>query len=35
MQDVYKNIADYNPSRKRNDMIADLIINKKLNQKVT
>ena len=37
MQDIYKNIEDYNPSRKCNvlivfdDMIVDMIINKKLN----
>ena len=38
MQDVYKNIKEYNPHRKRevliafNDMIADMISNKKFNQ---
>ena len=32
MQDVYKYIEDYNLSRKCNDMISNLIINKKLNQ---
>ena len=38
VQDVYKNIEDYNPGKKRkilivfDDMIADLINNKKLNQ---
>ena len=37
MQDVYKNIEDYNPIKKRkvlivfDDMIADMINNKKLN----
>ena len=37
MQDVYKNIEDYNPDKKRKvlnifvDMIADMIHNKKLN----
>ena len=41
MQDVYKNIEDYNPNKKRNtlivfdDMIADMINNKKLNPVVT
>ena len=41
MQDVHKNIEDYNPSRKCNaliifdDMIADKISNKKLNPIVT
>ena len=41
MQDVYKNIEDYNPDKKRkvlivfNDMIADMINNKKLNSIVT
>ena len=41
MQDVYKNIEDYNPGKKRkvlivfDDMIADMINNKKLNPKVT
>ena len=41
MQDVYKNIEDYNPIKKRNvliifdDMIADMINNKKLNSVVT
>ena len=41
MQDVYKNIEDYNPIKKRkvlimfNDMIADIINNKKLNPIVT
>ena len=37
MQDVYKNIEEYNPGKKRkvlivfDDMIADMINNKKLN----
>ena len=41
MQDVYKNIEDYNPNKKRkvliafDDMIADMINNKKLNSIVT
>ena len=41
MQDVYKNIEDYNPIKKRkvlivfDDMIADMINNKKLNRVVT
>ena len=41
MQDVYKNIEDYNPGKKRkilivlDDMIADRINNKKLNPVVT
>ena len=41
MQDVYKNIEDYNPIKKRkilivfDDMIADMINNKKLNPTVT
>ena len=41
MQDVYKNIKDYNPGKKRkilivfDDMIADIINNKKLNPIVT
>ena len=41
MQDVYKNIEDYNPDKKRkvlivfNDMIADMINNEKLNSVVT
>ena len=41
MQDVYKNIEDYNPVKKRkvlivfNDMIADMINNNKLNRIVT
>ena len=40
MQDVYKNIEDYNPGKKCkvlivfDDMIADMINNKKLNSKV-
>ena len=41
MQDVYKNIDDYNPRKKRNvlivfdDMIADIVNNNKLNPIVT
>ena len=41
MLDVYKNIEDYNPDKKRkvllvfDDMIADLINNKRLNLVVT
>ena len=41
MQDVYKNIEDYNPIKKRkilivlDDMIADMINNNKLNPIVT
>ena len=41
MQDVYKNIEDYNPNKKRkvliifDDMIADMINNVKLNLVVT
>ena len=41
MQNVYKNIEDYNPNKKRKvliifgDMIADMINNKKLNPTVT
>ena len=41
MQDVYKNIEDYNTGKKRkmlivfDDMIADMINNKKLNPAVT
>ena len=41
MEDVYKNIENYNPGKKRNililfdDMIADMINNKKLNPVVT
>ena len=41
MEDVYKNIEDYNPGKKRiilitvDDMIADMINNKKLNPVVT
>ena len=40
MQDFYKNIEDYNPGKKRkkliafDDMIADMINNKKLNPSV-
>ena len=35
MQDVYKNIEDYNPIKKRKDMIEDMINNNKLNSIVT
>ena len=41
MQDVYKNIEDYNPGKERkilivfDDMIVDMINNKKLNPIVT
>ena len=41
LEDVYKNIENYNPGKKRkmlmvfDDMIADMIKNKKLNQVVT
>ena len=41
MQDVYKNVKDYNPGKKRkmlikfDDMISDMINNKKLNPVVT
>ena len=41
MQDVYKNIVEYNPGKKRkvlivlDDMIADMISNKKFNSVVT
>ena len=41
IKDVYKNIEDYNPGKKRkvliifDDMIADMINNKKLNPLVT
>ena len=41
MQDVYKNIQNYNPGKKRkilivfDDMIADMINNKKLNPVIT
>ena len=41
VQDIYKNIEEYNPGRKCNiwivvdDMIVDIISNKKLNQIVT
>ena len=41
MQNVYKNIEDYNPGKKRkilivfDEMIADMINNKKLNPVVT
>ena len=41
MDDIYENIRDYNPNKKRkilivfDDMIADMLSNKKLNQVVT
>ena len=41
MNDIYKNIEEYNPNKKRkilivfDDMIADMLSNKKLNPKVT
>ena len=41
MQDVYKNVEEYNPGKKRKilivfgDMVADMINNKKLNPVVT
>ena len=41
MYDIYKNIEDYNPNKKRkmlivfDDMIADMLSNKKLNPVVT
>ena len=41
VQNVYKNIEDYNPDKKRkvlivfDDMVADMINNKKLNSIVT
>ena len=41
MNDIYKNIEDYNPNKKRkilivsDDMIADMLSNKKLNPIVT
>ena len=41
MQDIYKNIEDYHPTKKRkilivfDDMIADMINNNKLNPIVT
>ena len=41
MDDIYKNIEEYNPSKKRkilivfDDMIADMLSNKKLNSIVT
>ena len=41
MDDIYKNIEEYNPSKKRkilivfDDMIADMLSNKKLNPIVT
>ena len=41
MDDIYKNIEEYNPNKKRkilivfDDMIADMLSNKKLNPMVT
>ena len=41
MDDIYKNIEEYNPNKKRNilivfdDVIADMLSNKKLNPVVT
>ena len=41
MDDIYKNIEKYNPNKKRkilivfNDMVADMLSNKKLNPVVT
>ena len=41
MDDIYKNIEQYNPNKKRkilivfDDMIADMLNNKKINQVVT
>ena len=41
MKDIYKNIEDYNPNKKRkiliifDDMIADMLNNKEINQIVT
>ena len=35
MQDVHKNIEDYNPIKKNDDLIADMINNNKLNPIVT
>ena len=41
MNDIYKNIEEYNPNKKRkiliafDDMIADMLSNKKLNPIVT
>ena len=41
MDDIYKNIEEYNPNKKRkilivfDDMIADMLSNKKLNPIVT
>ena len=41
MDDIYKNIEDYDPNNKRkiliifDDMVADVLINKKLNPIVT
>ena len=35
MEDVYKNIENCNPGKKLDDMITDIINNKKLNSVVT
>ena len=39
MDDIYRNVEEYNPSKKRkivfHDMIADMLSNKKLNPKAT
>ena len=41
MDNIYKNIVEYNPNKKRkililfDDMIADMLSNKKLNRTVT
>ena len=41
MDNIYKNVVEYNPSKKRkilivfDDMIADMLSNKKLNPTVT
>ena len=41
MKDIYKNIEDYNPNKKRkilivfDDIIADMLCNKKLNPIIT
>ena len=41
MDDIYKNLEDYNPNRQRkmlilfDDIIADMFINKKLNRILT
>ena len=41
MDDIYENIEEYNPNKKRkiliffDDMIADMLSNKKLNSKIT